>query len=238
MELLPLCNFEDYSKFKSAILLDQELDTIVDRFIAEYQEYYLTYKKQILETVPLQKYYGEQDEYQEELKDFQLQLLDELEQEKLTQLKKVLKTYNYLLDHKFEAQEQKRISKEKVEARYNRCFSEVRYGCIYIIIFFLLLPEYKIGGLIVGGTRIAIGSGIILKDFLLSHGDRYVLENIAIFQDYLYQIVDGYRDDYHNFLKKRKELEKQIMADEIVIRELLSFVTPDTIKENKVYKKA
>ena len=238
MDLIELCDIKDSSEFFHGLEnfdSTEECIDFINTFQKQRQELYLKYLEAVRKRIPKRNQFLLEEEYQEKLKDFQIGLLEDINTEKEVLFKRVLNSYNNLINHK--------VNANIAHYNENKELEETKQ---------LFIPRIRIMLGLFLGMGFAIPNGII--KYILMGGDAiwFLLHYLVLYWDnakaYYYEIAlelinemnNPYqeislfcREDYQNFQKEYTKYKKSILEGENQTKELLSLIVPNFLQEEE-----
>lgn len=193
------------------------------------------WEKSILELeIPKREDFTTEEEYQVEIRQYMVDLVDEVKEIKGEVFKSVLDSYNNYLSSKYEIESTIKKQNEQCVNMYINATADMKRAGILTVVLTLFVPQALPILLVLDIPRVGIdllARGVSKKKMKMNEIQKELFSQIQIpFFDFTCDL----RSDYHKSNKELDELRKKALNGENVIGNLLEIVNPERVNLKRV----
>ena len=180
--------------------------------------------------LPKREDYQTETEYQEEIKAYMTDAVDQIKDLKRQVFCSVLESYNEFLTAKYDQDTNIKNENSKCIEYIGDSLSDMKRAGIITLVLTLILPSALPIIIVLNGTRIgldALTSKIMGRKI---ESNNQIQEEIKKIQIPFYEFTDTLRTDYHQSNHELDELREKALKGENVLGKLMEIVNPERVQ--------
>jgi hypothetical protein len=201
----------------------EELKLVVASLMTQWED-------SIIESeIPQDIDFDSKQEYEEAVKEYQLELLDEIKKAKHDIFASVLESYNQLLAAKYKRESVVKDQDRRSQDLIDKANSDIKSASLVTLGLSLFIPAAMPYLLLFNLPRIGTDIYLIKYHQKRISSNRVLDEQIKKIQDPMFEFMDTLRDDYHASNKELKELKEKAENGENIMAPLLEMIKPERV---------